>query len=179
MGPAVWKVKVRKSETGNEPCARPRDRGFSLLELVLVLVVMSLVMAVTYPALSRGRTAFHLRAIGRDVINALRVARETAVTEQKVMMVTIDSQTQQVTVSDDVGDGARTFQPPADVRILGLTSAGEEMLQDPLRIRFLPNGSSEDAQILLRSETGASLKIVLDPITGGAQVAPSQGEKAP
>ena len=163
--------------TGSEARTCGRDRGFTLMELVLVLLVMSLVMAVTYPALSRGRMAFHLRGVGRDVVNTLRFARETAVTEQKVMMVVIDSQAQQITVSDDVGDGARSFAPPSDIKIQCLTGSGEADMEGPMRIRFLPNGSSDNAQILLKSDTGATLKIVTDPLTGSARVVTDQAEK--
>lgn len=179
MGRVERKVKVTKSVIGSEASTQMRERGFSLLELILVLVIMSLVLTVIYPSMSRGKTAFHLRAVGRDVINALRVARESAVTEQKVMLVLVDSQAQQVTVSDEVGDGPRTYQPPNDVKILGLTGTGEERPQGPLAIRFLPNGSSEDAQILVKADSGASLRIILDPITGGARILSTAGEKAP
>jgi general secretion pathway protein H len=173
------KVKAMKSGIGSRTPAATGDGGFSLLELILVLIVMSLVMAVTYPSMARGRTAFHLRAVGRDVVSALRAARESAVTEQKAMLVLVDIQAQQVTVSDDVGEGARVFQLPSDVKILGLTRNGEESVQGPLAIRFLPNGSSDDAQIMVKADSGASLRIVLDPITGGARVLSSAGEKTP
>ena len=167
------------SETGIEARARTRDGGFTLLELMLVLVVMTLAMAVAFPSMSRGRSAFHLRAVGRDVISALRLARETAVTEQKIMMVVINDQTQQVTVSDEVGDGARSFTPPSDIRIQGIAANGEPQLQGPLAIHFLSNGCAEEAQVLLTSDRGATLRIVLDPITGLARVATEEGARTP
>ena len=168
-----------KSETGNEIRAQMRNGGFSLLELILVLVVISLVTAIAFPSMSRGKTAFHLRAVARDVINSVRIARETAVTEQKSMMVVIDAQTQQVTVSDDVGEGARTYRPPDDVKVMGLTAAGEEGLQGPLVIHFSSNGSSDNAQILIKSDTGTNLKIVVDPFVGSARIQSSEGAKIP
>ena len=61
-----------------------------------MLLVISLVITIAYPSMSRGRTAFHLRAVGRDVIASLRLARETAVTEQKVMMIRIDRQARRI-----------------------------------------------------------------------------------
>jgi len=171
---------MRISATGSDDSGWRRDRGFSLLELILVMIVISLVAVITYPSLLRGRTAFHLRAVSRDVINTMRFARETAVTEQKVMVANIDSQAQTITVSDEVGDGARTYAPPADVKLQGLSGAGEAApAEGPLTIRFLPNGSSEDAQIVLRSDTGATMSIVLDAITGGARVRPEQGGRIP
>jgi general secretion pathway protein H len=168
---------VKKSGTGNSRLGR--EAGFSLLELVLVLVIMSLVMAVAYPSLSRGRTAFHLKAVGRDMIGSFRMAREKAVTEQRVMQVSIDVQNQQVTVSDDVGDDARSFRLPVDVKVTGLNRRGEEVVQGPWALRFLPNGSSEDGQVLLKADNGAQFRITIDPITGAARMATGEGAKAP
>jgi general secretion pathway protein H len=170
---------VKKSATGNDTGRQPRDQGFSLLELILVLVVVSLVLAITYPSMSRGRTSFHLRAVGRDVISSVRAARETAVTEQKVMQVLIDAQAQQVTVCTDVGDEARTLQLPDDVQIQGLTPAGEPIVEGALAIRFLPNGSSDDALILIKASTGATLRIAVDPITGSARMLTNEEVKSP
>ncbi len=165
------------SLTGSESLPRQRMGGFTLIELIIVVLVMALVMVIAVPSMLRGRTAFHLRAVSRDVANSLRVARETAVTEQREMIALVDSQSQRVTISDDVGDGARVYSMPAGVRIHGLTGAGEEIPEGPLRIRFLPNGSSDDALILLKADTGAILKIVLDPITGGARIVSNEQEK--
>jgi general secretion pathway protein H len=170
---------VKKSGTGNSRRTRRRDAGFSLLELILVLVVMSLVLAVAYPSMSRGRTAFHLRAVGRDVISSFRLARETAVTEQRVMQVSVDAQAQQVTVSDDVGDSARSFRLPDDVKIVGLSSNGEEVAQGPWAIRFLPNGSSDDGQVLLKADTGAHFKIAIDSLTGAARMVTEETVRTP
>ena len=67
-----------------------REAGFTLLELLIIVVVMALVLAVTYPSLSRGSTALHLRSSGRDILNIFRYAREKAVTEQTGMKVRVE-----------------------------------------------------------------------------------------
>lgn len=145
----------------------------------MVIIVMGLAVAISYPALSRGTAAFHLRATGRDILNILRYAREKAITEQKSMMVTVDWQSQQVILSDEVGDGARSYSLPRDVKIQGIFLAGQELRDDPLMIRFRTNGSSENAEILLMSDKGGVLKVVTDPITGGARIQTTQGENVP
>ncbi len=175
----MWKVKVERSETGNEAGAHVRNGGFSLLELILVLVVLSFVTVIALPSMSRGRTAFHLRAVARDVVNSLRIAREAAVSEQVTMQVVVDSQSQTVTVSNDVGENPRVYKLPDDVKVAGLTPGGEEGLPGPLIIRFLTNGSSDPGQILLKTDSGAHLKVLVDPFIGTARVETNEEGKTP
>ncbi len=147
-----------------------RNQGFTLLELMIAVLVIALALAVSYPSLSRGSAALHLRATGRDVLNIFRYAREKAVTEQTGMRVTVDRQKQELVLSDSLGDASRRYVPPKDVKIERTTLAGNEVADGPMVIRFLPNGGSDNAEILLKSDTGSILRIISDPITGGARI---------
>ncbi len=156
-----------------------RNQGFTLLELVIVVLVIALVLAVSYPSLSRGSAALHLRAAGRDVLNAFRYAREKAVTEQTGMRVTVDPQKQELVLTDDLGDGGRRYAPPSDVKIRRIALGGNEIVDGSMVVRFLPNGSSDHAEVLLRSDTGSLLRVITDPITGGARIESGSGENQP
>jgi general secretion pathway protein H len=154
------------------------ERGFTLIELILVIFIVVAAIAVVFPSFRRATAAFDLRATGRDLLGVLRYAREHAITEQKEMKVVIDKEAQNAVVSDAVGDGSRTFTMPKDVEIQLIALYGEPVLQGPLIIRFLPNGSSEQATILLKGKTGAQLQVVTDPITGGSRIQTDQVEGA-
>jgi prepilin-type N-terminal cleavage/methylation domain-containing protein len=156
-----------------------RDRGFTLLELLMVVLVAALALGVSYPTLSRGSSSLRLRAAGRDVLNTFRYAREKAVTEQTGMMVTVDKERQLLILSDSLGDRARSYTLPQGVKIQRLLRAGEEIVQGPLIVRFLPNGSADSAEVLLAADTGFFLRIVSDPITGGARIETGRGENVP
>jgi len=155
---------------------RSRDQGFTLLELIIVVLVIALVMAVTYPSMSRGSTNIRLRTTGRDILNTFRYAREKAVTEQTGMRVVVDREKQELTLSDDLGDGPRSYELPRNVKIHRMALAGTEVTKGPLIVRFLPNGSAENAEVLLISDTGAYLRIITDPVTGGARIEQGAGE---
>ncbi len=155
------------------------EEGVTLLELVIVIFVMALAMGVSYPMLSRGTAAFHLRATGRDVLNTLRYAREKAITQQQRMLITVDMEAQKVVLSDELGDGSRVLTLPRDVRIHQVFLAGQELRNVPLVIHFMTNGSSENAEIVLMSDKGGTVRVVTDPITGGARVLTSQRENVP
>ncbi len=158
---------------------RPGNGGFTLLELLVVVLIAATVLAVTYPALSRGSSSVHLRATGRDVLNIFRYARERAVTEQVGMRVTADRERQRLVVADDLGDGGRFYLLPQDVRIHRLVLGGRETAEESAVIRFLPNGSSDTAEVLLRSDSGSFLRVISDPLAGGARIEQGPGDHLP
>jgi prepilin-type N-terminal cleavage/methylation domain-containing protein len=155
-----------------------RDRGFTLLELLLVIIIITLVLALAYPSLSRGSAALHLRATGRDILNTFRYAREKAITEQCGMRVTVDREKQQLTLTDDFGEGDRTYSLPKDVRIEHIALTGNETTENSMTVRFLPNGSCDSGELLLKAEKGSWLKVITDPITGGARIEYGSGGQA-
>jgi general secretion pathway protein H len=150
--------------------SRRGDQGFSLLEIIIVIVVMALAMAIAYPSLSRGTASLHLRSAARHVLNTMRYAREKAITEQSELRIVAEREGQKITLTDAYGEGSRTYVLPSEIRMERLALAGQEILEGPLVVRFLPNGSAEHAEILLRSEKGGILRVVTDPITGGARI---------
>jgi general secretion pathway protein H len=155
-----------------------RDSGFTLLEIMVVLIVIALVMATALPSISRGATALHLRTAGRDILNTFRYAREKAVTEQTRMKVVVDREKQQLMLTDNFGDGARTFILPKDIRIQRIALAGNEIMDGFMVVRFLPNGSCDNSEVLLQTDKGPWLKVLTDPITGGARIESGSGENA-
>ncbi len=170
-------AEEKRDRCGSQPRATPRVvparkrcAGFTLLELIMVIVVIALGIAVSYPALSRGTAAIHLRSAGRDVLNVLRYAREKAITEQREMRFVAEKQGRQVILADELGEGGKSHGLPRDVVVDSIFAGSEEIREGPLVIRFLPNGSATPATIVLKSDAGGYLRIVTDPITGGARL---------
>jgi prepilin-type N-terminal cleavage/methylation domain-containing protein len=158
---------------------RIADNGFTLLELMIVVLIMALVLAVSYPSLTRGASSIHLRATSRDVLNTFRYAREKAVTEQIGMMVTVDKENEKITLASFIGEGSRSYVLPHDVKIQRMALAGSEVTNGAMNVRFLPNGSSESAEVLLKSDYGSYLRIMSGSITGGARIDTGSGEETP
>ncbi len=142
------------------------------------MLLMALAMGISYPSLTRGNSAFQIKATGRNVLNMLRYAREKAITEQQTLIVSIDRDAQTVVLSDEFGGDAKSLPMPHNIRIVSLALQGQEIARGGLKIRFLPNGGSDGAEILFNSDRGVALKIVTDPITGGARVVTGQGDNA-
>src|SRR5580704_5113851 len=64
-------------------CADPTARGFTLIELVVVLAIIGLSLAVVIPLFGAGGRATALTAATGEIRAALRTARSTAIAEDR------------------------------------------------------------------------------------------------
>jgi len=78
---------------------RGSKKGFSLLELIVILVLVALVVGVVMPSFSRGLRGLELETSGRDLITRMRHARSQAIAKQKVFRVILQKEEDE-TVSD-------------------------------------------------------------------------------
>ncbi len=157
---------MRTLTRGNEAHSK---NGFSLLELIVVLVLVALAAGVVMPSFSRGLRGLALETSGRDLITRMRHARSQAIARQKVFRVILQKEEDE-TVSDyyifanEFEQEIRKFLLPEGV------SVHSEQAEFPLRINFYANGRSSGALFTLKLETGREMKIWVDPITGFSRV---------
>lgn len=143
------------------PAAVNKIRGFTLLELIVVLSVSVLGIAVLGGNLSSGNPATGLLAAGRDIASALRYARGQALLNRQPVAVTLDLSSN----SYRIGGKPKLYR--LDSRIsLSLTVAEDEFSQGEGNIRFFPDGSSTGGRILLQWGE-QSRQIDVNWITGG------------
>lgn len=127
------------------PCARPGAAGFTLLELLIVLMIMGLVAALTIPTFGNGVSSTALKGAARDVAAGLRLARGQAIAQRT-----------EATLELDVA--ARSFRVPPDPQVhslpsgidLKLFTAQRDLVNDQVgAVRFYPDGGSNGGRITL------------------------------
>jgi prepilin-type N-terminal cleavage/methylation domain-containing protein len=57
----------------------PAERGFSLIELAIVLVVMGILFAISVPGFKNISSSYQLRGAAENIAGQLRLAREKAI----------------------------------------------------------------------------------------------------
>ena len=121
-----------------------RSSGFTIIELIVVLIIVLLGMTVVGANFSKVSPALQLKTVGGEVISALRLARTQAVSTQQAVSVRFNlyENTYQV-------QGQQTLKLPEDLTlslvILRKNYAGNEIAS----IIFYQDGSSSGAQVLL------------------------------
>jgi general secretion pathway protein H len=132
----------------------PRDaeRGFTLLELMIVLAILSFGVALALPWLGRQGQAASLAGAEQQVREALASARSAAIAEDREVVFSGDGAFYRI-------DGVRYALQ--DGGALSVAIGGSA------RISFFPSGGSSGGRVLLRGAS-ARRQIEVEPLTGRA-----------
>lgn len=144
---------------------RVGQHGFTLLELLVVLVIAVLLVAVVPPLISGMSGATELRSAARQVAAGLRFARNEAVTRQREAVLTLDLSKHRFAVSGD----PREIALPESLSLHLYTAQSELLDQATGNIRFFPDGSSTGGAVTVSSPKLA-YRINVDWLTGAIAI---------
>jgi len=145
---------------------RRRAPGFTLLEVVLVLVIgaIAYVAVLTLPA--RGASAADLKAAARTLAASLRHAQTMAMATRRDSALTIDVESREFTVAGD----STVRQLPQALELKLYTAQSEVTSERRGAIRFYPDGSSTGGRITVASGPRKYL-VDVDWLTGRVSIA--------
>lgn len=151
------------------------DRGFSLLELLVALVIISIAAAIAAPNFSRLMEAYVLRTAARQLVTDFQSARMRAVAEgvnHRVSFVSgiapqyaIERNTAGVWQTLDIVRNLADPKNPYYARGVTLSTSAH-----PLRVVFSPLGSVSPAASVTFHSKGDQTKTVFIILTGRIRV---------
>jgi len=147
------------------PIAVTSARGFTLLELIIVLLISVLGFAVVGGNISSGNQSTRIQAAARDIASALRYAHGQALMSRQPVGVTVNLDDN----SYSIGNRGKIYRLDREIAI-SVTVAEEEFGEgQQAGIRFFGDGSSTGGRITL--EWGKQLRrIDVNWITGAVEI---------
>ena len=136
------------------------QRGFTLLELIITLLVIALAVGLTVPAIGRSTESLRMRAEVAGFSAMLRHARERAIVTRTAQAVVIDPAAHRVSRRDGGPEGEVRESRPLSER---LTVQAEP--PPALTVRFEPQGGSNGGDFRLSSGRIA-YRVTVDALTG-------------
>ncbi len=158
-------------------------RGFALLELIVVIIIISLALALVSPTLSRFSKTTELKSTAQKIAAILRHSRSEAVHQGRVYQVILHSDLREVQVTWMEPDEAeeeretggnrstpQTFVLPTSISIRELELKAPQYVSELPVIEFYPNGGSNGGSFLLQGEAQQGYRIKVHWITGMVEI---------
>ena len=201
--PTPVKVKARTLAIGKNMRSillnKARRLGFTLLELMVVLVLMAIMAAMIVPEMKGTFEDALLRSTSRDLVSVLNLAYSRAISINQVHRVRLDSFNGKYFVETRVrGERGGDFIPVRDVsgsegkldqRIsIEIRNSSEDESETPAlpsfsgaptesreresdnTISFYPDGTADRRDIQLQDRDGFRLSLQINPITARVRI---------
>jgi general secretion pathway protein H len=131
------------------------SKGFTLIEMMLVLVIAALMGGVVAPNLMPTIAAARFRSAVNDVVSGLRVVRSDALIQGRESVFVLDIERHGYQLSGK----SRVYILPDSIELALFTAEQERQGKKQGGIRFYPDGSSTGGRITL---TGAGRSEYVD-----------------
>lgn len=147
---------------GRQQKVNPAQQGgFTIIELLVVMVIMALAYTLASPMISSGVSGTELKASARQLAAGLRKARSEAISRRQESSLTIDVEGHQFQLSGD----ARVYRLPKSVAVKLFTVQSELVSGSAGAIRFFPDGGSTGGRITL-SANARNYDVDINWLTG-------------
>ena len=143
---------------------RGRQGGFTLLELMVVLVIGAIAYALILGVPLRGASSADLKSAARTLASGLRQAQMTAMATRRDALLTLDVEERAYQVQ---GDETRRLPDGIDLKLF--TAQAETLSERRGAIRFYPDGSSTGGRITVSAGERKFL-VDVDWLTGRVTV---------
>jgi prepilin-type N-terminal cleavage/methylation domain-containing protein len=150
-------------------------KGFTLLEVVVVLVFIGLIASLTTPFLMSTLERVKHQTETRKINSALRFARSEAITQKTVFTFNGDIDTRKYWIAakeKSRSPKVRTLAPGYEMA--HVTGDEDTIEQGNFAINFFPRGNSNGGSILVTKDpsdkTDTVYEITIDAITGTSKI---------
>ncbi len=141
------------------------SKGFTLVELMVVLVILGLLMTLAPMALNRALPSLEVKASSRNLAAAMRQARSTAIRDNRETAFTLNVETKRYRLAGEEGER----ELPEEIELKLLTATTEVDDQGNGRIRFFPDGTSTGGRVTL-SRDDTTYYILVDWLSGRVRI---------
>lgn len=151
-------MRVRGWRTVVIPPAGKSRRGFTLIEVLVVVVIAALAAAIALPGFVRTMRGAQLRTASRTVLMAHKYARSTAVLRQVQMAILLDSEASEleiITMHDQSGSRDKFLDSRQTRAADAVLGSSEEQTEKPAIATELVRKLGREVKIdAFRSERG-------------------------
>jgi len=152
------------SSTGNS------RRGVTLMELMVVLAIISLIVALSFPSTIAGLENVRLASAARSLAAFMSAAVNRAERRQQAMELTIAIKENAIMLRPADASFAKKLDLPQGIVVQAVLPPPDVPSDEPRRFLFLPGGAPPRMAIEIANPHGARRIVRLNPITGVSDI---------
>jgi len=134
------------------------QHGFTLLETLIVITIITIMSAIALPSFSFWRESSLDKSVAREILYGLRTARSLAISQNKNITATIDLDNHQLIYDTTTLNFPDQIKIESDDMVTSLVNSGTRS------VIFQPQGSC-DSTLFIRVNENPKLTVQLD-LTG-------------
>jgi general secretion pathway protein H len=149
-----------------------RTRGFTLIEMVMVVLIIAIGSALAIPMIESGIEAREVRRVARQIASTMHYCRVEAVSRGAPQELVIDANKNTMHTT-----GWGRWAVLTDRAVIERLQGGHQIEDGVVQILFFPNGASSGADVLVanrRDRTRNRIAIELDPLISTVRVADAE-----
>lgn len=162
---AAWRFGARSSERAPDDACREKAAGFSMLEMMLVLVVLVIAYGIASPMVANFNGSGDAKGSARIIASALKRARNEAISGRKETPLTFDLEARTLTFAGE----PKPLQLSAKLDLQLYTVQQELTSEKVASIRFYPDGSSTGGRVTVGKDE-RKFEIDVDWLTGRVRI---------
>jgi prepilin-type N-terminal cleavage/methylation domain-containing protein len=167
-------ARMRTSETGK---LKRLNRGFTLLELIIILVIAGIILGYVGPRLYTGISPSSMDRATRDILSILQFARSSAVTQHRAYYVRFDIDNASVGLypksetSGLIPDMVKQKDLPKGIVFKNIKSPYQSSRQQgQVDILVTPEGVIEQGVIYIEGSFGKTYTMMIKPFSGDLKI---------
>lgn len=145
-----------------------RDRGFTFIEMTVVLLIIALGTALAIPMIEGGFESREVRRAARQIASTMHYCRGEAVARGAPQELVIDA------LKNTIHTTAwGRWAVLTDRAVIAEAQGGTVVDDGVIQILFFPNGSTSGAEVVVASRNdrfGNRIRVSLDPLIGSVRV---------
>jgi len=152
-------------------------RGYTLIELIVVLVLLGLMFGLVVPKFRQAVISDSLDATSLRIIGLVEDLRQRAISDQISYVLHFDLRGKELwafasdaTAEEQEAARERAYRLPVDVVIEDIWSWSRGKIYDEPTIQFSKKGYIEQSMIHLQSDDGRQLSLELTPFLGSIKI---------
>lgn len=146
------------------------DRGVTLIELLVVVALISLMIGVTFPAITSGIDSLRLNAATNSIVSFLNSGLDRAQRRQQMVEITVSKPSNALEMRSTEAEFYRKLGMPDGVSITRVLPELPDNPDAPRTFDLYPGGTVPGFGIELINRKNVERIVRVDPITGVPKV---------